>query len=521
MNIASILVEGGSLLAIDAHDNKLSYSELSAEILRIAQCLQSAGIQRLGLYADNSAAWICMDLACMQANIVIVPIPLFFSTQQVEHLLDTAELDALFCDRELPLDNAVFRLSAPSLEFVDGLKGIDLHHVDSNSAQALLSGHAQKQHAIPVNTAKITFTSGSTGQPKGVCLSSEHQIKVATSLVARVNITKPRHLVALPLSTLLENIAGVYAPLLSKGCVIVPSEKQRGFSGSQLSDVQAFLSCISDANAHTLITVPELLKVMVAASQQGWSVPASFVFIAVGGAKVAKSLVESARAIGLPVYQGYGLSECASVVSLAGPQDPPDSCGQPLGHVNYRLQGTALHITDHVFLGYLGEPESWYPKEVNTGDLVAFEQNCLFIKGRHKQQIINSLGRNISPEWAESLILANPLIHQACIIGEARPYCMAIISVYDTRMGQAQVASYLKNINKQLPDYAKVRKFILLNTPMSQQQGLITANGRIKRHAVNTYFSQQIDLAYKASGKDSSYPELEQLIEQEYIHDTI
>jgi long-subunit acyl-CoA synthetase (AMP-forming) len=538
MNLAKFFSANGDMLAVLAHDRTLTYAELAAEVNRISRDLQRADIQRLGLYADNSAAWICVDLACMQANVVLVPIPLFFTSQQIQHLLDAASLDAVCADRKLPLSlpasslglanasrNTVrFKLNEILHKLIDGHYVYAVQRKPEDSSFSL-SGCAF-ENSIPKHTAKVTFTSGSTGQPKGVCLSAWQQMQVAKALVDRVNIKRPTHLVALPLSTLLENIAGVYAPLLAQGCVILPSEKQRGFRGSQLVDVAAFLRCIDDAQPNTLITVPELLKVMLAGAAQGWQAPSSFTFIAVGGAKVAPMLMQSARAAGLPVYQGYGLSECGSVISLAGPEDPPGSCGKLLNHVSASIIDGELIVGGSVFLGYLGDVSSWYPLVVATGDLVTFDQARLYVTGRRKQQIINSFGRNIAPEWAESLLLANPKIYQAFVLGEARPYCVAIISLHDSTMTQTELSQWLATVNLQLPDYAKVRHFILLDTPMTQQQGLITANGRLKRALATTYFSQQIDSAYQAQGEywhaaSLTCSEIEPLNEPERIHDTI
>nr|MDC2856527.1 AMP-binding protein [Ningiella sp. W23] len=81
-------------------------------------------------------------------------------------------------------------------------------------------------------TQKITFTSGSTGEPKGVCLSTQSQMQVAQSLCEQINISKPTHLCLLPLPVLLENIAGIYAPLLSGGCVHLMPLNELGFVGS-------------------------------------------------------------------------------------------------------------------------------------------------------------------------------------------------------------------------------------------------------------------------------------------------
>jgi long-subunit acyl-CoA synthetase (AMP-forming) len=217
----------------------------------------------------------------------------------------------------------------------------------------------------------------------------------------------------------------------------------------------------------------------------------------VGGAKVSSLSIHQARQCGLPVYQGYGLSECGSVVSLAQEGDPLGSCGKLLEHVNARVVGNELFVSGNIFLGYLGEPSTWYQKEFATGDYVSLDHDQLFVTGRKKLQIINSFGRNISPEWAESLITANPLVHQCMIVGEAQPYCVALVSAMSDAFSQNMLDAYLAQVNLQLPDYAKVRKAILLESPMTFEQGLLTANGRIKREHAASMFAHQIDSLYE------------------------
>jgi long-subunit acyl-CoA synthetase (AMP-forming) len=482
-------------IAIKAHDATLTYSQLHEKVLEVAGALNTNNMQRVGLYADNSAAWVIMDLACLAAKVVIVPIPLFFSSLQIQHLLSTASLDYVFCDRVLPVadDSLVPDLSMHDLVMTDAFSAVPIlrcFKYPNNSAAAITE-------SMPKGCAKVTFTSGSTGRPKGVCLSAQHQLQVAQALLTRVNISAPVHLVALPLSTLLENIAGVYAPLLCGGCIHIPNEATRGFHGSQLVDVGAFLKCISTSQAQTLITVPELLKVMLAASLNGWQTPDSLAFIAVGGAKVSILMIEQARKCGLPVYQGYGLSECGSVVSLASKGDDPASCGKPLEHLQVQFKDDELYVSGGVFLGYMGEPDTWYPRQVATGDYAQMHAGQLYIKGRRKQQIINSLGRNISPEWAESLIQAHPQVHQCMVLGEARPYCIAIVIGLSSALNHSTLAQWLIHINQQLPDYAQVQECILLDAPLRFEDGLLTANGRIKREQVESLFTDKINSVYQ------------------------
>ena len=115
---------------------------------------------------------------------------------------------------------------------------------------------------------------------------------------------------------LLENVAGVYGPLLANGTVIVPSLADVGLGGSSSIDVERLLACISLHDPESLILVPEILRVLTIAAERGWRPPTSLRFVAVGGSRVAPELIDKARGVGLPVYEGYGLSECGSVVSL-------------------------------------------------------------------------------------------------------------------------------------------------------------------------------------------------------------
>ena len=153
-----------------------------------------------------------------------------------------------------------------------------------------------------MQTQKITFTSGSTGTPKGVCLSLESQLQVATSLYQSIGLEKPNHLCLLPLPVLLENLAGVYAPLLAGGTVNLVPLAELGFSGAQLLEPHKLIAAIERTEPNTLILVPELLTCLVAFAKQGWQAPKSLKFIAVGGAVVSQALIKQARELGLPVY---------------------------------------------------------------------------------------------------------------------------------------------------------------------------------------------------------------------------
>lgn len=461
----------------------LSRAELSERVSALAARLQAHNIKRLGLHADNGIDWILTDLACMEAGILCVPLPVFFNKAQLLHAVHTCGLDALLTSAPEPF--------APHFPMAAAVPGLDL---------VLLYQPGAREPLLPAGTGKVTFTSGSTGTPKGVCLSSAQQLLQAAALAQAVALKQPRHLCVLPLSTLLENIAGVYAPLLAGGTVILRGMAELGFSGSRLAQPQLFLQALSTVQPDTLILIPQLLQLLVLAVKQGWQAPA-LKFIAVGGARVSAELIAEARKLGLPVYEGYGLSECASVVSLNTQHaDQPGSSGKPLAHLNVSLEEGEIHVSGNTMLGYVDEPASWYCKRIATGDLGFLDdQGFLHISGRSKNVLISSYGRNISPEWVESELLASPLLGEAVVLGDARPHCIALLSPVRPDMDDAVLAAAVTAANQRLPDYAQVKQWLRLPRPLSGQSDFITANGKPRRKRIEQAWQAEIDALYGTS----------------------
>jgi long-subunit acyl-CoA synthetase (AMP-forming) len=136
------------------------------------------------------------------------------------------------------------------------------------------------------------------------------------------------HLCLLPLATLLENVGGLYTPLLTGATVCLPRLATVGLSGSSGLDVARLVAALADWRASTAIMVPQMLQAVVAAGRAGMPLPRNLRYLAVGGAPVAARLLENAQALGLPVHEGYGLSECASVVAVSR-RGKPGSVGKP------------------------------------------------------------------------------------------------------------------------------------------------------------------------------------------------
>jgi len=262
--------------------------------------------------------------------------------------------------------------------------------------------------------------------------------------------------------------------------------------------MENLLNAITTHQPNTLILVPELLMVLVAACKYGWQPPASLCFIAVGGGKVARQLLTDAHEQGLPVYEGYGLSECASVVCLNDARNnQPGSVGEVLPHLKVTVEDDELVVTGNVFLGYLAQPHSWFQTCVHTGDMGSVDNsNHVRISGRSKNLLISSFGRNINPEWPESELMSGGLLRQAVVFGEAKPYCIALITPVSADISEDAIKDWINHVNKGLPDYARIQRYSCLDEAMTPAEGLYTENGRPIRAAIASFHAGLIDSLY-------------------------
>jgi long-chain acyl-CoA synthetase len=474
-------------IALQDQGLALSYGELPGIVEQLAAQLRETSPQAVAILADNGVAWALADLAALQAGVPIIPLPLFFSSAQLLHVLKAAGIEEVLTDQPERLQMA---LQLPELSvspFYRELQRIRL--------PAALTTNS----VLPVGTRKVTFTSGTTGEPKGVCLGVEAMESVAASL-QMASGAKPddRHLCLLPLSTLLENIAGIYTPLLAGATVCVPKLAEVGLSGSSGLDVRRMLAALEDWQACTAIMVPQMLQAMVAMGQNGAPMPTRLRYLAVGGAPVSASLREGAEALGLPVFEGYGLSECASVVAVNRPEMQRNgSVGKPLPHlrVEFGSDGEILVRGGHS-LGYLGDRQGG--DLIATGDFGHFDSDgFLYITGRKKNIFITSFGRNVSPEWVEGELAAHPGIAQAAVFGEARPFNSAVIVPWPGATAAA-IQTALDKANDRLPDYARVRAWIAASEPFTPLNQLATANGRLRRDRIHGQYASQIDTLYQS-----------------------
>jgi long-chain acyl-CoA synthetase len=440
---------------------------------------------RIGLLLGNGAPWAVCDLAVHLRRAVCVPLPPFFTDRQLAHVVADAGLDCILTDQ--PGRAAALTHRDPDMELdIAGraLAGFRVEHGGSPD--------------LPAATGKITYTSGTTGTPKGVCLTTDSLLRVTESLCAAVGAdNQDRTLSLLPLSTLLENIAGVYAPLWAGAHAHLPDLAVCGSLGSAGPDPARLVRTLGEVRPTSLVVVPALLKLLVETAATGAPLSAGLRFIAVGGAPVAATLLQRARTLGMPVFQGYGLSEAASVVSINLPgADRPDSVGRPLPHVGVRIAADGeVCVRGATLLGYVGHPGT-DAAEVRTGDLGHLDsEGFLHLTGRKKTAFATAYGRNVAPEWVESELTGHPAVLQVAVFGEGRPFNVAVLVPAPSRAGDVPAA--VAAANRRLPDYARVRRWVVADEPFTAANGLARGAGAVDREAVGDRYHAAINSLYE------------------------
>jgi long-subunit acyl-CoA synthetase (AMP-forming) len=466
----------------------LSYAELAQAIDRLAAHWRRAGIGTAALALDNGPAWAVADLAASAAGVTLVPLPTFFSPAQLRHVLDDAGVEAVLSDD-----------SAPVRQLLENMPPVEQRTIDLAGQACRWSRlRANPGPMLPAGTTKLTYTSGTTGTPKGVCLSQSAQDAVARSLLERVgDASVVQHLSLLPLATLLENIAGVYLPLLAGATAHLLPLSAVGLRGAAGLDAGAMIAALRERQATSAILIPQMLHALV---REETTLPAAC-FFAVGGAPVAPRLLSAARSLGLPVYEGYGLSECASVVSVNAPGDErPGSVGRPLAHARLRIGSDGeILVAGSVFAGYHGQESALVDGYVATGDVGYLDRDgFLHLTGRKKNMFITAFGRNVAPEWVERELTLHPAIGQAAVFGEARPWNVAVIA-RGAGATLAQIDAAVAGANRELPDYARVRAWVEADAPFSLGNGQLTSNGRLRRAQILAAYDTRLDQLYDRS----------------------
>jgi long-chain acyl-CoA synthetase len=418
----------------------------------------------------------------------------------------------------------------------------------------------------PVDLLTIIYTSGTTGKPKGVMLTHEN---IISNILAAEPIM-PYHsgdtcLSHLPLSHIFERTAGYYT-MLYKGVTIAYAE-----------DIKTVADNLLEVKPTVLISVPRLFekiytKIIMGAQSGGfmkrqifkaarsiakkavpylnsdkpmpgglrrkYAMADKLVYSKIkektggrikicltGGAPLAKEIGEFFTGFGIPLYEGYGLTETSPVVAVNVPgRNRPGTVGQPLRGVEVKIEndGEICIRGSNVMLGYYKNSEATEAAIINgwfhTGDIgILDEDRFLRITDRKKDLLVTSGGKNIAPQPLENALKLSPLIEHAVIIGDDRNFVSALIfPPWETVEEWAPAKNWttdpealVKNpefikaieeeVNLYMKDFAhyeKVKKFRVLGTSLTVEGGELTPSMKIKRKVINERFAMEIDAIY-------------------------
>lgn len=453
----------------DGHDT-WSLIDLKQAVTSWINKLDELDVSRVAFDLPNGFDWAALDIALLESDRVAVPVPSFFSTAQRSHTLKASGAEVM-----------ISLLESASKAEAGKMVNFNRFNIERRPDA--------EDVKLPAGTALVTFTSGSTGQPKGVCLSAQTLLQTANSLHQSLKDQAiQQHLCVLPLTLLLENTAGLFANLLNGSTIYVPDLADIGVQGSSQVDVGQFVKGIETFGPDSIIVVPALLLAITASAEFGLVSFKHFKLVAVGGGRVTPELLHRAAQQNIPVYEGYGLTECGSVITLNTPMaQKVGSVGRLLPHVEASVENEELIVTRPRMLGVIGDLDTC--TKVATGDRVAIDADgYLTVYGRLKNTFITAYGRNVSPEWVESELQTELCISHAAVFGEAAETNTALL-LPRGEPTDAELDAAVSAANQRLPDYAQIGTWHRVTAADMHHYNGLTSNGRVRRQAWQELFN--------------------------------
>ena len=415
-----------------------TYDRLWEDSGRVATLLQRRGLSKGDqaiLWGPNSPHWVLAFFGCLRAGVVLIPLDLRSAPDYVSRVISRTEPKLAFTSRFTPKGDVV--LGVPEITFEElELAIADLPTPDPVPIQ-------------PDDLAEIMFTSGTTGDPKGVMLTHRNLTANIEGISHYISVDSSSRLLSiLPLSHMYEQMGGLFFTLHSGASVTYPTSRQP----------TVLSRTMRERKITTMLMVPQALELLMNGIErevirQGkerlWkkllkvaertpfglrrhlfrTVHKQFGgkldLIVSGGAPLDRDLGRKWEMLGIKVLQGYGATEASPVISNHTMDERrPDSTGRPLPNVQVKIseQGEILVKGDNITPGYYNAPEEtakafedgWY----KTGDLGYFDKDgFLHIQGRVKDMIVLSSGQNVFPQDIQTVLVKHPSVKDAVVIG--------------------------------------------------------------------------------------------------------
>ncbi len=421
---------------------------------------------------------------------------------------------------------------------------------------------------LPDDLASLMYTSGTTGLPKGVALKHKMLLNVV-EMIREINpVEKGDHsVIYLPMSHVLQRVSnysnyyqgiiGYFAPVITElistcqvahprgligvprvfekihsrimaGLEEAPPTRQKLFK--RALEVGKKRSKLVQANEAVPLTVRlqhALFERLVYSKLRERIFGKKIEYLSSGAAPISVELIEFYDAIGLPIFEGYGLTETCSPITVNYPEN------RKIGTVGPALPGSEVKIAPdgeillkgpNVFEGYYNNPEAtkaaftedgWF----KSGDIGQLDEHgFLRVTDRKKNIIITAAGKNIAPAPIEQKLLQHPLIGQVLVYGDKRKYLVALltldpenVAVWAEQQGKsshnstdlasdpdlvAEINTFVQGVNAKLARYETIKQFRILREEFTTENGLLTASFKIKRRVVETHYEALLSGMY-------------------------
>lgn len=466
------------------NDRANDISHIISRINRLRHNLQKNLIdiygKVIGLAMPSSLDWIVTDFMLIVDGAISLPVPLDFRDDQLHAMLKDVEC-CLVNDMCVA---ARLRMILPALTIIHVDGNVIYHGERDNNAQYI---------AVPDDVVKIIHTSGTTSNPKGVMIKDSALSVLLTYLLDTfVDLGKLNYPSLVPMSLLIEQILGIYLPLLTGGSVCLMPKYISEYGASSNSD-EEYLQCIAKIRPNFMYMPPKLLKSLNVFLSNSTAVTLTTYqkpFIITGGANVSKLLLSQLSDKSINIYEAYGLSETSSIISMnMHGSYRQGSAGKILPFVDYCINENELCVKGETLCaGYYTTDATACKIDqygyLYTGDIVDFDdEGYLYIKGRKKNMIILSSSRNICPEWVEIILKKSQIVEDALVFGDGMD-SLGVIIISDEEIHKKLLQKIICSCNSQLPDFAKISHSININSPEDFYARYYTITGRANRHKI-------------------------------------
>jgi long-chain acyl-CoA synthetase len=558
----------------------ISADRALADVESLALGLRYLGLERgdrVALLAENRYEWVVADLAILGLGAVTVPIYATLTPEQCRSILADSGTRAIIVSNAAQLAKIrSVQQGLPQLEFAIPIEPVppegalerswDLvtgRGALARSADPLLF-RAEADFTEPDDLATIIYTSGTTGEPKGTMLSHANISANAEAGLAVVDLgPSDTNLCFLPLSHVFERMAGLYT-MMAAGVstafarsIDTVAEDAREVRPTLITGVPRFFEKVRmralengrsqpllrraifywalgeglrKARAHLagrrhFAPLAPLADQLVAAkvrARMGGRLRLCFS----GGAALHPMVLEFFFALGIPIIEGYGLTETSPVICLSPPgREKPGSVGPPIPGAEVRIgeDGEILTRSPYVMLGYWGNEDAteeamrggWF----HTGDVGFLDADgYLHITDRLKDLLVTAGGKNVAPQPIEARLKASKWITEAVLIGDQRPFIVALLVANFERLESlarrngwpfasrrellarpeilAIVQRRLDRLNESLAPFEQVKRFALLDRELTQEGGELTPTLKVRRRIIRERYAELIESLY-------------------------